>query len=183
MSWTLHLQPIRNQWADQALLAGGRALYVAQAFEEKCRSLLRFGYLVEAVEADPVARLEELVESVPKDRRLKTTLDEIARLLPEAQQQADVVSLAREARNYIAHEGLRFGIHDERSLDLEDRLGELRRQVQLLAGGDNLVSAWSFSLHERDQPMPTWLIDAYGSMIDSWVFEPVWDLVEPSARA
>ena len=183
MSWTLHLQPIRNPWADEALLAGGRALYLAQAFEDKCRSLLRFAYLIEALDADPVARLEELVESVPKDRLLKSTLDELARLHPEAQKQTDVLSQAREARNYIAHEGLRFGIHDERAFGLVDRLGELRRQVQLLANGDNLVSTWSFRLHERDQPLPMGLIDSYGSMIDSWVFEPVWDIVEPSPGA
>jgi hypothetical protein len=35
MAWTLHLQPIQNPWADAAMLTGGRAMYVAQAFEEK----------------------------------------------------------------------------------------------------------------------------------------------------
>ena len=181
MSWTLHLQPIRNPWSDEALLAGGRGLYVAQAFEEKCLSLLRFAYLIEALDSDPVARLEELIESVPKDRLLKRTLDELARLHPAAKNQTEALSQAREARNYIAHEGLRFGIHDMGAFGLVDSLVELRRQVQLLATGDNLVSTWSFWLHERNQPTSLDLVNSYESMIDSWVFEPVWELVEPSS--
>jgi hypothetical protein len=173
MTWTLHLQPIRNPWADDALLAAGRALYIAQAFEDKCRSLLRFGYLIDGLSADPVARLEELIAAVPKDRQLKPTLDELIRIFPEAREHGEVLSRARQARNYIAHEGVLFSIHDERAAGLGKRLSELQRQVHLLASGDNLVSAWSFQLHERKQPMPVWLVESYCSMIDEWVFEPV----------
>jgi len=181
MSWTLHLRTIGNPWADAALLTGGRALYVAQAFEEKCRSLLRFAYLVEAVDADPVAQLTELIASIPNDRMLKQTLDELDRLHPDARRQPNALARAREARNYVAHEGLRFGIHDERAFGLVEQLGNLRRHVKELATGDNLVSTWSFRLHEPRESLPRALIDAYESRIDKWVFEPVWDLVEPNS--
>ncbi|MGY2079716.1 hypothetical protein [Modestobacter sp. SYSU DS0657] len=177
MSWTLHLQPIRNPWADAALLVGGRALYVAQAFEDKCRSLLRFGHLVDALQADPVAKLEELIGSVPRDRLLKPTLVELARLFPEVGEHEAVLTRAREARNYIAHEGLRFSIHDERAAGLKARLPELHQHVEHLATGDNLVSALSFRLHEPDQLFPDWLVETYESMIESWVFEPLQDFI------
>jgi hypothetical protein len=180
MPWTLHLQPIRNPWTDAALLAGGRALYVAQAYEEKCKTLLRFGHLVEGIQADPVAGLDDLIRALPKDRMLKETLDRLAHILPSAAEHAQVLQKAREARNFIAHEGVRFSIDDSQASDLLDRLRGLRAQVQLLASGDNLVSAWLFNVEEPYELLPRWLIDSYNSMIDEWVFAPVWELVSTS---
>lgn len=177
MAWTLHNQPIRNPWADKALLTGGRALYVAQAFERKCQSLVRFGFLVEGLEADPVARLEELISQVPGDTQLGPTLRRLSDLMPEARGHEEVLSAARIARNYIAHEGVSFSIHSEKWSDLTEQMLTLRRMVTTLAAGDNLVSAWSFGLHEWKQSTPHALIAAYPAMIDEWVFEPVWKLV------
>lgn len=111
MAWTLHLQPIENPWADAAMLAGGRAMCVAQAFEEKCRSLLRVGHIVAGIDSDPIAGLEDLVERVPKDKLLGPTLIDLASVWPDAAQHQAVLSSARGARNYIAHESMRFGIH------------------------------------------------------------------------
>jgi hypothetical protein len=130
----------------------GRALYVAQAYEEKCKSLLRFGHLVESMHADPEAGLEELFRTVPRGQMLKNTLDQLAEILPSAADHAQVLQKAREARNYIAHEGVRFSVHDSRASDLLKCLSGLRAQVQLLASGDNLVSAWLFELEEPYEP-------------------------------
>lgn len=182
MGWTLHLQPIRNPWADAAMLTGGRALYIAQAFEEKCRSLLRFGYLSEGLESDPIASLEDLIAAVPEDRLLGPTLQNLASLLPEAAEYRENLSSAREARNFIAHDSMRFGIHTSDGQDLAQRMAELRQMVRLLADGDNLVSTWTFQLHERGQSVPASLKAAYPSMIDRWVFEPVWELVRDRAN-
>lgn len=176
MAWTLHLQPIENPWADAAMLAGARAMYVAQAFEEKCRSLLRIGHIVAGIESDPIAGLEDLVERVPKDKLLGPTLTDLASVWPDAAQHHVVLSSAREARNYIAHESMRFGIHSRWDNPFE-RMSELRRMVRMLAHGDNLVSTWWFYIEERHQPTPSWLIAEYPTMIDKWVFEPVWDLL------
>lgn len=161
MGWTLHLQPIRNPWADPALLTGGRALYVAQAFEGKCRSLLRFGYLAQGVGSDPIASLEDLIARLPRDQLLGPTLTSLASLLPEAHEHREVLSSAREARNYIAHESVLFGIHSQGWEELAERMAELRRQVRILVDGDNLVSTWSHHFHERGQPTPTELKEAY----------------------
>lgn len=176
MAWTLHLQPIQNPWADAAMLTGGRAMYVAQAFEEKCRSLLRMGHIVAGIESDPVAKLEDLVACVPDDKMLGATLIDLATVWPDAGEHQAVLSAAREARNYIAHESLRFGIHS-RWESLGERMFELRRMVRALADGDNLVSTWWFFIEERHQSAPSRLIAEYPTMIDQWVFEPVWDLV------
>jgi hypothetical protein len=178
MGWTLHLQPIVNPWTDEALLTAGRALYVAQAFEQKCRSLLRFGHLVEYLDADPIERLEELIARVPADTQLGPTLRRLAELLPEASANREVLSSAREARNFIAHESVQFGLHTLDWRELAIRMLDLRREVGILAVGDNLVSTWTFQLHERGEPTPKWLISAYPSMIDEWVFEPVRELVD-----
>ncbi|MEV0286305.1 hypothetical protein AB0H36_19510 [Kribbella sp. NPDC050820] len=112
MPWTPHLQPIRNPRTDAASLAGGRALYVAQAYEDKCEALLRFGHLAAGSQADPVAKLDDLIRALPRDRMLKERSRNLAQVLPSAAEHAQVLQKAREARNFIAHEGGRFSIDD-----------------------------------------------------------------------
>lgn len=173
----MDLRPIRNPWADHALLTGGRALYVAQAFEEKCRSLLRFGHLTKGAEADPIASLEDLIARLPADQLLGGTLTSLASLLPAAHKHGETLTAARGARNYIAHESLHFDLHSTSREGLMERMDALRQQVRVLAEGDNLISTWLFHVEERDEPAPTHLVESYPLMIDQWVFEPVRALV------
>ncbi len=181
MGWTLHFQPIRNSRADDALLTLGRALYISNAFEDKCRYVLRMINLVEKIRSDPVLELEEAIAQAPKDTMLDPTLQSVGQLLPVAGEQAEVLAGARRARNYIAHEGGLFSIHSEANADLCERLELLRRAVRDLAVGDNLMSGWMFQITDWKEPAPKMLIAAYEGVVDRWVFDPVWNLLSHTA--
>lgn len=177
MSWTLHYQPISNPRADDALLTLGRALYISNAFEDKCRYVLRMVNLIELINGDPVMKLEEALAHVPKDKMLDVTLQRLGHLFPVDPGQADVLAAARRARNYIAHEGGLFGIHSELMTRLCERLEQLRGAVRDLAVGDNLMSLWTFGMNNPREPAPEMLVAAYTGVVVRWVFEPVWDLL------
>jgi hypothetical protein len=181
MGWTLHFQPIRNTRADDALLTLGRALYISNAFEEKCRYVLRMINLIENLNGDPVLKLQEAIARAPTDEMLDPTLQRIVQLLPVAGEQAEVLAVARRARNYIAHEGGLFSIHSESTAHLCERLERLRHAVRDLAVGDNLMSGWTFQITDWKEPAPKMLIAAYEGMVDRWVFDPVWDLLSHTA--
>jgi hypothetical protein len=181
MAWTLHYQPIRNPRADDALLALGRALYISNAFEDKCRYVLRMINLIEKINGDPVLKLEEAIAQDPKDKMLDPTLQRLGQLLPVAGEQAEVLAAARRARNYIAHEGGLFSIHSESNAHLCERLEQLRRAVRDLAAGDNLMSGWTFGINNPQELAPQMLIAAYDGVVDRWVFEPVWNLLSHAA--
>ena len=190
MSWSLSWFPVDPR-AEDALAAAGRALYIAAQFEDKCKYLLRLGGLAKG--ADPVATLEDLIARLPKDRPLAKTLQALERLGPVSAADAASLSAAREGRNFIAHQGALFDIHQHPSGRLREaiagsrvydvgrlraHLEQLRRNVQRLAQGDNLISNWCFDLGEgRHLSRPHDLIEAYEAMVERWVLEPVRDLL------
>jgi hypothetical protein len=181
MAWTLHFQPIRNPRADDVLLSLGRALYISNAFEDKCRYVLRMINLIDKIKGDPVLKLEEAIAQVPKDKMLDPTLQRLGQLLPVDGEQAEVLAAARRARNYIAHEGGLFSIHSESMTHLCERLEQLRRAVRDLAAGDNLMSGWTFEIDNWKELAPQMLIAAYDGVVDRWVFDPVWNLLSHAA--
>ena len=134
------------------------------------------GHIVAGIESDPVAKPEDLVACVPGDKILGPTRTDLETAWPEAGRHQAVLSATRNARNCIAHESPRFGIHS-RSESLGERIPKLRRVVRAHADGDNLVSTRWFFIEERHQVAPSGLIAKYPTMIDYGVFEPVWDLV------
>ena len=159
----------------------GRALYISNAFEDKCRYVLRMINLIEKINGDPVLKLEEAIAQLPKDKMLDPTLQRLGQLLPVAGEQAEVLAAARRARNYIAHEAGLFSIHSESMTHLCERLEQLRRAVRDLAAGDNLMSGWTFEINNWKELAPQMLIAAYDGVVDKWVFEPVWNLLSHAA--
>jgi hypothetical protein len=177
VEWDFIFQPVRNPLADEGLLTLGRAVHVSSMFEANCRFVLRIGNLVESIESDPVLGLEHHIAAAPKDGLLHKTLDRLLTLLPKAADQAGVLSAAREARNYIAHEAAVFDLRAESTTRMMERLEELRPRVRDLASGDNVVSTWMAAIEEPDEHRPRDLIAAYPDVIDRWVFHPVWELL------
>ena len=160
-------------------LTCGRALYVAQAFEEKCQTLVRYGEMAGMIEANPDIKLDDLIAQTPADQLLARTLARLATLLPGAQGQAEtVLTPAREARNYIAHECTLFAIHSARVTSLHERMIRLRVEVAKLTAGDNVISTWLYQIAEWKESTPTFLIASYPTMIDEWVFGPVLPLLQ-----
>ncbi|MFB7674468.1 hypothetical protein ACFC26_23950 [Kitasatospora purpeofusca] len=181
MGWSLgYLKPTQPELLDMLFLSAGRALHLANAFESKCKFVLRTGNLVKAFEADPVAALQDSIAALPPDKMLGPTLRDLGdRLAHSTSWNVDVLDAARAARNFIAHEGSNVG--DIHAVDARQILGhtaQLRAAVSDLARGDNIVSLWVFGIEEPRGSSPRHLIDAYPSMVDTWVFGHFGDLLE-----
>ena len=66
-----------------------------------------------------------------------------------------VLEKAREARNFIAHEGMAVGLMAGlRAIHLSEHVARLRSAISDLAVGDNLVSTWCFEISEKE-PAPS----------------------------
>lgn len=144
--------PPESDLIDEILLAAGKALYLANKFEEKCKIVLKVAYAEEALKADPVILLEELSAKIPPDKMLGKTLKGLATVPPGMRDhESDALEKARAARNDIAHEGAGAigelwsygGIH------MLAALRKLHAQVMDLANGDYVVSAWVRQIEDR----------------------------------
>jgi hypothetical protein len=172
MTWSLsYLPPREPELLDALFLSAGRSLHLANAFEAKCRYLLRMANLVKVLEDDPVSDLEQAIAALPVDKLLGPTLQDLDRRMLSASSAADVLRRAKDARNFIAHEGAGVGtvwaVHEAPILE---HVARLRAEVAHLALGDNVVSQWCHAIEEPRVPRPQDLIDAYPNMIDEWVF-------------
>lgn len=172
MAWSLSYESIRNPGlTDALLLAAGKSLYLANAFEDKCNYVLRIINLVEVVEGDPVLSLEQAIAALPKDKMLGGTLQEILlRKVGDDSATADLLDKARRARNFIAHEGAATGaIWGLRAKDVIHQSTLLRSAVDDLVAGDNVVSAWCYEIDEKEHA-PQLFKAAYPAMVSDWVF-------------
>lgn len=182
MTWSLGYLPTREpELVDALHLSAGRSLHIANAFESKCRSILRLTNLADAFDTDPVADLRQAIASLPDDKLLGPTLQELNGLMSSSADTIDVLHRAKEGRNFIAHEGgaADFAATMSRD-DILKHASRLRTAVADLAQGDNIVSTWCYVIEEPREPVPQHLIDAYPKMIDDWVFGHFGDLLNPA---
>ncbi|GAA2523356.1 hypothetical protein [Streptomyces longisporus] len=179
MTWSLgYLPPREPELLDALHLSLGRSLYVANAFETKCRYVLRIINLVAAAQADPVADLAQAIATLPTDKLLGPTLHDLNGRMSSTAETAGLLTAAKEARNFIAHEGAAAGYVSDLSRDrILTHASRLRTAVADLAHGDNIVSTWCHGIEEPREPAPQDLIDTYPKMIDAWVFGPFGSLL------
>lgn len=148
----------------------GKALYVANAYESKCRHVLQIARLVQLYNetGDGYAAFE--LAKVMKDKMLAGTLSEIQTCLTVTSSEVALLDKAKDARNFIAHEGGRIGfMPDARSRCICDQLDALRVQVKALAAGDNVVSRWEYEIQEKE-PAPIGMCEFYPAAVEEWVF-------------
>ncbi|MFE1731240.1 hypothetical protein ACFW6X_13890 [Streptomyces bacillaris] len=172
MSWSLSLLPPQETGLLDALfLSAGRALHLANAYEDKCQYVLRVGNLITVHQADSALTLEEIVAAVPADKLLGGTLNSLAAHAMGRTMDMSTLHKAREARNFIAHEGASIGCmwsaNSDRILRHADKL---RAAVRDLAHGDNIISQWCHGLDEPHELPPTDWIKRYPETVDAWVF-------------
>lgn len=182
MGWSLgYLKPREPQLLDALFLSAGRALHLANSFESKCQYVLRIAHLAEATQADPVLGLQEVIANLPRDKMLGGTLRDLSTTrLGSQTSDFDLLDGAREARNFIAHEGADIGnVMDAKQRTILKRATRLREAVADLASGDNVVSQWVFHIEEPNDYLPKGLVDAYPMMVDDWVFSHFGGLLDP----
>jgi len=75
MSFSLGYRTTESkELTDAVLLACGKSLYIANAFEEKCRYILRLANLISATETHRGANLHDIFDYLPKDKLLAQTI-------------------------------------------------------------------------------------------------------------
>jgi hypothetical protein len=104
-----------------------------------------------------------------KDKLLGQTIAVLKNFPPVSADDVAALEKARDARNFIAHEGAYFGpLHAKRKSILE-HLGKLRGAVAKLAKGDDVVSRWVYEIEEKEVPSRA-LMSNYVELVDQWVF-------------
>lgn len=171
MGWSLGYLPLKEpELLDEFLSAAGKALYVANSFETKCESVLCLAqlsrHLKDTGDLDASLRLLEARQHTMLGR----TIGELKEFPIIKKGDLATLERARDARNFIAHEGAGlgplFGVTAEK---LRTQLVQLRLNLRPLAAGDNLVSSWLYEIEER-RPAPARIRDHYPDWIESWVF-------------
>jgi len=186
MTWSLgYLPPREPDLLDALFLSAGRSLHIANAFEGKCRWMLRCVNLVAVHQnVDPVATFEDLIAALPADKMLGPALHQLTGHMSCSTETIDVLRRARKARNFIAHEGADVGdTSAARAKHLLAHAGRLRSAVSDLAAGDNIISEWGFHFEEPNRSLPRDLIEAYPAMIDEWVFGHFGNLLDEVAAS
>jgi hypothetical protein len=188
MSWPV-ARPEDVHLVEQALFASGKALYVANRFEWKCRHVLSALTLAdaikgaealhanEAVDADePVAaRVERFFaewsdHKMPVDARKDTKQGSP---LTMSESDAALLRAARQARGEIMHRGADIGPLDHFDQSrMNEFLRQLRKWVADLAAGDAIVTDWLQAIEEQQQ-LPSHTRSGHPDALDRFVFEHI----------
>jgi hypothetical protein len=166
---TFFFPPTKAEHANVVFAILGRALALAARFESGCRALSSFIQLKE--EPSPLDSEESL--RAFSDRLARTQLAQVTRHLADHITPHisvfEVLNQARMARNEVVHElplGFEYWAYDENPWD--DQLRALRKAVQLIAGGDQLVSLVVSEI--TNEPLPTVAaIQEYPNTLTEWV--------------
>jgi hypothetical protein len=171
MGWSIAYRPLKNPLLLNAfLLSVGKALYLATMFEAKCRYILRLGRIVVSYEKTGDASAAPELAKTLKDEMLGRTLWNLGGLGKIGKGDITILEMAKDARNYIAHECAGIGdLYEIRANDIEERLERLQREVVVLANGDNMVSRWIYEIEEKE-PAPRLIQDKYADYCVRWVF-------------
>lgn len=171
MPWTLSYNPPANpQLLNMFLLAVGKALCLANNFESKCNHVLRVITITDAIrEGKNHDQVREVALSF-EENMLGKTITRIGKAEEIRNEQINILEEARKSRNFVAHCGAKIGeLYSIRDETFSERISELIPHVQNLAKGDNLVSAWTYEISERE-PAPLGLQQNYPQMVHDWVF-------------
>lgn len=171
MGWSLnYLPPKEPELIDAFFLAVGKALYLSNAFEAKCRFVLRIAKLAHHYEESGDASATISLAQALKDKMLGQTINGLGAFPEISSTDITLLEEAKDARNFIAHEGANFGsLSDISAKQVHEQLDRLREEVGKLTTGDNLVSRWVYEIEEKE-PAPQEIQNTYAQRVQQWVF-------------
>ena len=78
---------------------------------------------------------------------------------------------AKDARNFIAHDCANLGwpLSDVSARLIHENLARLRREVESLTAGDNVISRCVFEIDQKE-PAPPWIQQEYPQWVQRWIF-------------
>jgi hypothetical protein len=179
VGWSLGYQfPEEPKLLNAFFLSIGKALYIATAFEMKCRFVLRIAKLVDFYRETNDGEAMMVLAQTIKDRMLGLTLGELRGFPIVKPDDVEILERAKDARNFIAHEAAGIGhLSSASSATLGAQTARLRREVASLVAGDNLVSRWVYEIEEKEAA-PCEIQRLYPGWVDRWVFENKWNVVK-----
>ena len=162
----------------EALLASvGRALLVAQLFEDLVKRTLYWDETAAQLPGlDPIEAPTFLAEKAhaPEDSfesKLARAIDILKARFNLSDDHARLLTMAKVAPNYVAHESALESIPVSRAADAQ-ALAEYRSQLEILIRGYNLLSPWAYEFQERE-PAPVGYSRRYPRDLSAWVLEPI----------
>jgi hypothetical protein len=171
MGWSLgYLLPKEPSLLDEFFLAVGRALYLSNAFEAKCRHVLRLAKIADKYrQTRDLDATDEFMLAV-KDPMLAKAIEQLSAFFTIGAADCELLEKARDARNLIAHEGATVGDLTRASArTIFAQSDQLRLQVKAMTVGDNLISRWIYEI-ENKEPAPVGIQQEYPQMVDKWIF-------------
>jgi hypothetical protein len=171
MPWSLDYgRPKEPALLDEFFLAAGKALYIANGFEAKLRYVLRMAKLANRIkEGDDLDAWLEYMQTLT-DPVLGRALVELTAFSLMKPADIEVLNRARDARNYVAHEGAFVGpLSGASARTIAKRMEDLRHRVAALSTGDNLVSRWVYEIDEKEAA-PSEIRRFYPRWVDDWIF-------------
>jgi hypothetical protein len=174
MGWSLSYLGLKEpKLLDEFFLAVGKALYLASAFERKCKWVLRVVKLTEHLEQNGEVSISAInaVAMAIKNKLLGPTLADMKKF-PDDFTADDLALLERaiKARNFIAHECADIGpLSSASAKHILEQQERLRNEVEALTDGDNLISRWIYEIENRE-PAPWGFQEDYRTLVQQWIF-------------
>lgn len=164
-----------NEFEESYVIAVGRALLVAQHFEESCKDFMKWWIISGALE-EGVAKSVSDIRSISEKLTGLMLGGSIKRLRDDrdiTDAEIAVLIRAKDARNYIAHEAVTAIAFISRfSRRRPDNLSRFKEAVCALVEGDNLISSWGYMFHEQEEPSAEHLAE-YPGRLAKWILAPL----------
>jgi hypothetical protein len=156
------------------LTAIGRALVLAQEFEDFCKHVLIVVEVVRDIKSGKQVDFDYWAKH--PEKFVEDSLGKAVRKFGHGNvyqfdlAKVDVLIKAKDARNFIAHEAVRFNVWRENSF--RKYLPEFKSKVRDLANGYNLVAGWAYSIEGKEPPPQKIAADFIEEAVQ-WVMLPI----------
>lgn len=171
MPWSLNrFEPQNRELQGRYFAAVGKALAIANNFEHKVLHVLGVMYLDEAADAD--IEFDEIGDYYDRAReeRLFKAIQRIGVDEEVTAKQLETLHTGRTSRNFLAHEGPAiFNASSVSDKHIYKRVLVLEPHVREIAKVDNIVSAWTYNIQERE-PAPQHFMSTYEDRVVDWTF-------------
>ncbi len=165
-----------DEFEESYINAVGRALLVAQHFEESCKDFMKrwiiSGYLEVGV-AKSVSDIRSISEKLT-GLMLGSSIKRLSSDRDITDAEITVLIRAKDARNYIAHEAVTATAFISRfsRRHRPDNLSLFKDAVSALVEGDNLISSWGYMFHEQEGYPAEYLVE-YPNRLTKWILAPL----------
>jgi hypothetical protein len=171
MCWSLSLDvPEDTELLDLFFTAAGKSLYLANAFESKCSSLLQMMKLVEHYTLTKDAEASLALIQALSNTMLGASIAGLKDFPEFSASHIARLHKGREARNLIAHDGALIGGICVAEKHVIKAFVGLRTAVTNLVDADNLVSTWLYEIEAKQHAGE--MVRNYPVWVDRWIFRP-----------